>query len=266
MSNEPIHSSYKNAPISEFICGVIFQNNILSSIIHRLITELKKDYKHYQVLPAIFEEELQGVKVFQNMNYDAAGFTLYRLYSQERRIIVQLQNNLLLVNWVRQDDEKVGSYPGFHNIFSTFQSIYDRVVEMINEVRPELDLHSHIKSFTLHYQDRVIWKEYVESFASIDEIVNLQIPSIRGENGEFNPVNNIASKYTLPIEEIGGYAIITVSTGTDPRNKHLLVVECRMKGKSESKALNSWFEKAHNLQLNFFDDIFTERIRETWKL
>ncbi len=92
--------TYQKAPISELICGVIFTNNILAHelILFELLFELKDEYPDINTQPPIFEEELQDYKVFTTVNTAATGFSLYRLSSDDKKFMIQIQQNLVLVN------------------------------------------------------------------------------------------------------------------------------------------------------------------------
>jgi uncharacterized protein (TIGR04255 family) len=259
---------YQKAPISEVIFGVIFDTNLLArnSILFEIITELKKEYPILQTSPTIFEEDLQENKLFQNINPDTAGFSLYRLMDNDRKLIVQLQQNFLVLNWVRSDDHNVGSYLGFTHLFEEFKKLFKLIQTKFESYNPETDIFKHIKSFTLHYQDRVFFKEYIDDFSQISDLIAMQLPVFKLSDNYSVPPNNIFSKFTTPLPSINGYSIISINTGvTLPSNQQILVVECRMKGKFAENSLDKWFEEAHKTQIIFFENFFNQKRLEEWQ-
>lgn len=260
--------TYQKAPISELIFGVIFNNNLLANdyILFELISELKKEYPILHTQPPIFEEELQGYNVFQNINIASSGFSLYRLSSSDKRYLIQLQQNFIILNWVRNDDQKVGLYPGFSEVYERFKKIFSIVESKFSSFNTEIDLYRNIKAFTLHYQDRVFYKAHIPDLSAIEEIINIKIPSIKSLDDSINPANNIFSKYTIPMNNLNGYSIVSINTGlSKPTNEQVLIVECRLKGKYDGNKLDDWFKSAHEIQVKFFENFFTTKILDSWK-
>jgi uncharacterized protein (TIGR04255 family) len=260
--------TYQKAPISELIFGVIFNNNLLAQeyILFELISELKKEYPTLYTQPPIFEEELQGYNVFQNINTASAGFSLYRLTSSDKRYLLQLQQNFILLNWIRNDDQKVGLYPGFTEVFEKFKKIFSIVESKFASATTEIDLYRNIKAFTLHYQDRVFYKAHISDLSAIEEIINFKIPSIKALDDSLDPANNIFSKFTIPVKSLNGYSIVSINTGiSKPTNEQILIVECRLKGKYDGDRLEGWFKNAHETQVKFFENFFTTKILDSWK-
>jgi|GEM_PF-1276641 len=258
---------YSKAPISELILGVIFNNDILGRnyVIFELLTHFKTEFPIYQMHPPIFEEELADDQVFQNINPMASGLALHRLWTADKKLVLQLQHNFILLNWRRDDDQRVGSYPGFESIFSKFEEAFKVVQDTILKYNPSLDLSRLVKAYTLHYQDRIFYNDYIASFIDLEKILNLKVPRIPVSKGEPIPANNIFSKYTIEIPELKGYSFITVNTAkTKGTNQKILIVECRMKGKNDSLNYKAWFRNAHDLQISFFENIFSREILETW--
>lgn len=259
--------TYQKAPISELICGVIFTNNILAHelILFELLFELKDEYPDINTQPPIFEEEIQDYKVFSTINTTATGFSLYRLSSADKKFMIQIQQNLVLVNWIRTDDQKVGSYPGFPTVYKRFKDIFSRIEQKLGKYIPDVDIYKHIKNFTLHYQDRVFYNNYINDLADLEKITNLKTPIITGADAKILPANNIFSKYTTPVKEINGYSIISINTGVSrSTNQQILIVECRLKGKFDGK-IDEWFNNAHSIQLAFFETFFKPNILDEWK-
>ncbi len=263
--------AYKKAPISELICGVTFNSSFLisHSILFDLLStpSLKSEYGAFSMHSAIIEEELQDYKLFTNINIPASGSVLYRMTSSDQNYILQFQHNLVLLNWIRGDDQKVGLYPGFKAIYQKFKELFLLIEEKVKHYEPNLDIYRHVKSFTLYYQDRVFFNEYINDLSHIEDIVNLKTPIFPGQGDDKVPVNNIFSKYTVPVKEVNCYSIININTGTSPQvNQQVLIIECRINGKYEGgEKIDEWFKIAHDLQVKFFDTFFNPKLLDKWK-
>lgn len=251
-------TKFSKAPISELIFGVVFNSNILSNegYIFELITSLMKNgYTNYQTQPAIFEEEWSDNKLSVSMDYEKAGFSLYRLYSIDGTILIQIQQNCILLNWIRKDDTPVGNYPGFTSVYQKFTSLINEVIQKISEQKFLLE----IKNLTLTYHDRVILVDN-----ELNDILNLTLPSLKN-GGNTISTNNIISKFILPCEKVNGFDSVSINTGTDYQDRRILVIENRVKGKLNNYTFKEWFNNAHSVQVDFFENLFTTKTLQSWQ-
>ncbi|MBS1572320.1 MAG: TIGR04255 family protein [Bacteroidetes bacterium] len=255
-------NKYTKAPLSELILGVLFNSHTLAegNVLFEVISGLSSQYPEFKSMPAIGEEDLQGYTVVNQMDFDKTGFSLYRLVSDDSNWVIQLQQNYLSLHWVRGDGKAVGEYPGFDAVYKRFMSVFSFIKELYSKGRD--DFNNQIKYFSLHYQDRIFWEEYSENNL-IDNLLTINFPFYPTNNINIHP-NNVFSKYTFPYDEIGGYGTVTINTGTTPySNKQMLVIENRVKGKIEN--IEEWFKKAHTIQVDFFENIFSQKVLELWK-
>ena len=255
---------YKNAPVSEVICATVLNTGILSErgVIHKIISNLSDEYPICENFPAIPEEELIGFTLQNSMDYNRTGFVLYRFMSEDGKWLVQLQQDYFSLHWVRLDDEIVGEYPGFTEIYGRFEKLFRLVQTTLQDNVQHINFQAVVKSFTLHYQDRIYWRLY--SKQSPDELLNISFPVFHTPSGEAHP-NNVFSKYTVPCDEINGYSIININTATAINQEQMFIVENKMKGKPHTIDMPSWFKTAHDLQVDFFCHFFKSEILEIWK-
>lgn len=249
---------YTQAPISETICGVIFNSNILlnESFIFQLLVDLQKSYPIINTHPISGEEDVINGLLQITSNFEKSGFSTYRLTSLDGKWQIILQQDLLTLSWVRKDTEDVGSYPGFTNIFDRFLSLYELIRIKI------IDIEAKIKSYYLCYVDRVNLEEHKETGFTLFDIIKISIPSFSLNNKEYVS-NNFFNRYSTFCDEINGYCISSVNTPTLPIGQ-LLIIDNKIKGFNQD-GIKKWFDKAHEIQLSFFEKIFSEKILNHWK-
>ncbi|MEO6903530.1 MAG: TIGR04255 family protein [Bacteroidia bacterium] len=256
---------YTKAPISELIFGVIFNSSVLlkSRILFTLIEELSKEYPIIQTHPAILEEDWIDNNLSVNVDYGKSGFSLYRLYSADGYYLVQIQQNCILLNWVKKDEIAVGKYPGFTVLFSKFKNIIESVILKFkdHEDLKDLDFKKQIKSYSLTYLDRVRMDSNNNSCL---KILNLKLPKITNEENDVNP-ETILSKFVMPCPQINGHNSLTINTANDTHNNRILIVENRIKGNNSLDTIDEWFIAAHKIQVDLFENLFTKEILSSWK-
>lgn len=257
--------NYKNAPISEVVFGLTFREPILGykSLIFEVISELKRKYSIVLMTRPLANESLTGFQHGQITDPSKTGAALYRLLSPDNHWMVQVQSNKIIFNWVRLDERQVGDYPGFNNIYKEFLEVFNEISEIFNKNEaPRLD--QKILYHELVYQNRFPWENYIDTLSEMNKIIALKLPEIFATNEKKLPPNNIFSQYTYPIDEIDGFGVLTINTGTsDTLKKQMIIFECKLIGKSSN--FEEWFEKSHQIQLNTFKNLFTPTTLESWK-
>jgi len=255
---------YTRAPISELVCGINFNSNILltNGVLFRALTELSKDFPIINTHPTITEEEVINDTIQAGTDYAKAGFATYRLIAAEGTWHILLQQNLLTVHWVRQDFEDVGNYPGFDAVFEKFKGIYS-IIRSLFANSQQLD--SQIKNYYLTYADRVKMDEFREQGMSIDDVINLN-PPFFDVNGRRYFANNYFARYSIPCDAIDGYSIVSVNSPTLPNLGQILAVDNKLKGYSPRLAsVDDWFPIAHDIQVSFFEALFKPEILKKWQ-
>lgn len=256
---------YTKAPISELICGVVFHTNTLATnnALFELISELQSEYPILKTNPAIFEEELIGMTLQSSMDFEKSGFSMYRLFSKDEKWLVQLQYNFFSIHWIRKDEENTGDYPGFDAVYGRFENILEKVKMKFTSRNPKLNFQSAIKVFSLHYQDRIFINRSVKE-GKLDNIFNTDLPFYGNTKSDIHFPNNIFCKFTIPCKDLNGYGIIGLNTGTSQSTgEPIFVLENKIKGKFDDT--KEWFNKAHSVQLAFFENFFKKETLESWK-
>jgi uncharacterized protein (TIGR04255 family) len=267
MNYEKKVGKYKNAPISEVVCGITFNTNTLTSqnLIFDLIANYKKEYKNIVIQGPIADEQLNNYRLNQNFDINATGPGVFKLYTEDQHYLLQLQYNKIYFNWIRRDDSNVGSYPGFSVIYNKFQSIIKDLSDKLSSLSPNFNLSSIIKYCELGYQDRLSWQDHIESLSEIEKILKIKIPRIPATRNKLFSPNNIFAKYTIPLEEPENYAVLSINTTTAREEKQILIFDCNIKGRySDSTDIEKWFKDMHNIQVSVFEDLFDHEILEKW--
>lgn len=265
---------YQNAPISEVVCGITLNEPLLSQkqVIYDIITYLKREYPLIHTSAPIADQYLTGNIINTNLNLALTGPGVYRLTSEDQKWMIQLQYNKLYLNWIRRDAESAGNYPGFIVIFNKLKEIIAIVEAKIKEMPQQIGLiENKVKYYELVYQDRFDWKDYVDDFSEINQILKIKLPEIpiskgsEEENKIYAP-SIIQSKYFIPLP-IG---LATININSAPNNatnssKELLIFECAIRSENVEKNLDEWFQDSHRIQIEFFEHIFQPNILELWK-
>lgn len=253
-----IEAKYKKAPISELVFGLIFNAPVLqnNSIIFELLSELKIEYPKLTTQPSIFEEIFQSNEVINNLNYHNSGFSLYRLLNEDENYMILIQQNFILLHWIRKDDIIVGEYPGFSAVYEKFEKLLSSFTKLFNNYLPKNNIDKSIGTFLLNYIDRVDYK----TEKSINDILDFKIPPFIF-NDEDSSMN---CKFGRTINDLG-YSIVDINTQVDSFGTKILNVANKIKGKAEFENRKHWFENANKEQNTFFESFFTETIRQKWK-
>jgi uncharacterized protein (TIGR04255 family) len=246
---------YSNAPISNVSLAVIFNDADLinESIFFEILTILNKKFEEVEVRPTFEEEIVVNGLIQRNINFDVAGFTAYGFSNPTENIQVNLQQNLVFLQWARNDDEDPGHYPGFESLYEAFTEIWANITLLF----PGID--SKVKSYALSYVDRVP----LQQGDKISEFVNIKLPEFESNNAKYF-TNSIVSALIADCSEVNGHCMIKINTPTLPIGR-LLIVENKIKGVPGNLTIDEWFNKAHKVQEDFFSSIFNEKLLYEWK-
>lgn len=250
-------NKYSKAPISELACGIYFKQNLLinNGFIFEFISSLREDFPLLYTHPTFPEEEVLNGNLQQATNYEKAGFSSYRLTTQNNRLQVVIQQDLVSAHWVRQDEENVGDYVGYTEVSKILFKIVDKLYSKFQ------NFQESIKSYQLAYVDRFNLLNYFEKGLKIFDILNIQGP-VFSFNGSEYLSNNFVNRYSTNIPELSGYLITGINTPTFP-NGQLMIVDNKLKGFT-NEGIENWFDKAHEIQLLIFESLFSKIILNEW--
>lgn len=258
------HSSakYVNAPISEVIFGVTFNQAVYGNLLFELIARFKKDYPKIQLQSPLPDETLKGYTIENIIEAELTGAFLTRLFSVDDHWLLQLQNNKFFFNWLRRDDLPTGKYPGYMEICRRFDELFNESLESI--VFDKNNLNTAVKHYSLIYQDRIFWQDHIKNLSDIGEIIKIELPSLPRTMASSSTPTNIFFKSTIPVEEIGGHVNININTGISS-NRPVLILQSEIYGKKDSGSMLEWFDVSRNIQQNLFENIFQQEILRQWQ-
>lgn len=248
---------YKNAPISEVILGRYYSGNLYSvDIIVKLNELFSKDYPNVHACQPLIIEFLNANGVVKNIpNFDFVP-VLYRRFAQDNSYLIQLQSNCFYLNWIRQDNQKVGNYPGFEAVYKKYQEEYKKVVETTGIQNQNEEI------LELSYIDRF-------PYSSLEDIyfyLTLEKPQFLDKDNYFA----INLNYVLHLTELNGCAFISIATVKGENGHPMIETRYIIRGQvninSELNSAEKWYKAAHIQQKDFFDNMFTEKAKEAWNV
>ncbi len=243
------NNKYKKAPVSEVIFGVTFENNELlrSKKIFELILKYSEQFPEIQTLspiPNVPNKEANEENNQINISFNPPG-SLYRMWSNDRNWLLQLQYNKIYLNWVRPDTEGPGKYPGFTKVFEKFESVYDNLKNF------------KIEQYELTYLDRIDLNDLNE-LSRIDEIFEFKLPTIINSDPR-----SFASNFKFSTPDIEGHTDITINTKMLMTGHPAISFQCTIRGMKEK--CHEFFNITRKKQIQIFEDFFNKKILESWK-
>jgi len=246
---------YSKAPISEVILGISYKKPKIPVDFILKNALFSDQFPIVEIVQPLFLEMLEGFQLEQIFDQNSGSF-LVRRRTGDRKWLLQIQANMLYLNWIRLDTEPVGTYVGFPSIKDKFLSIL-AVLEDIAKVR----IRDDVSLCDLTYHNRVKWQHEITDMSEIQKIMRISTPPKFSEQG----YNNIFSRYTFHDFELKGFGLININTATAIDGEQLIKLESSLRGEcSIDGDIDTWFEQAHKKQIGIFDQIFTEEIKAKW--
>lgn len=248
---------YKNAPVSEVLLGIKFQGARFTLDQLMLIATKKVDaYPVSEILPPLSIEQLVDFQMQTDIDPNTTGPFLLRRRTLDKKWLLQIQENMIYLNWIRLDSEPVGKYPGYAAIKDRFFVELDDINKTIGA-----NIMADVVLCDLSYHDRIEWQGLIPNIGKLDEIMNISAPPTYSDEG----YNNVFSKFTFHDFSLPGYGVIGINTATSITNTQLLKFESNLRGTPDTKDISSWFDKAHDKQFEIFERSFTDKVRNQWK-
>jgi uncharacterized protein (TIGR04255 family) len=246
---------YKNAPVSEVILGVTFKDGLLArnNYFIEIIHEFLNEYPLYQVVQPLANDSFQTPHEGLIIDTNHTGPLLHRLRSKDSNWLVQIQFNKVFLNWIRDDNKEVGNYPGFSLIFDKFKALLDKVLNRTDS--NELD----ILYTELTYHDRIDNDNVIEN---LNSTINFSLPNFKTKS--LKTTDFSTSTYSI-VEELGGFLVLNVLALPNSLNKRILKIEATLKSNSPNALSNKWFDKAHQFQVEIFEELIKKETLDKWK-
>jgi uncharacterized protein (TIGR04255 family) len=246
---------YLRAPVSEVILGITYGLNKLPvDKLFQISSMFSIDFPIVEICPPLVLEELNGFRLQPLASDLGAGPFLVRRRTNNAKWLLQIQSNKIYLNWIRKDDEPVGTYIGFSKIKESFAGILERISEVA-------DVKTNHSLFVLSYHDRVEWQDIIPDISEINTIMNITSPPKFSVEG----FNNLFSRYTYPASDIGGYGFLGINTDTSVSQKQVIRFESILNGFIPQKTFDEWMDIAHKKQLLIFENCFNEKLKDSWK-
>ena len=247
---------YSKAPISEVIVGVTYETSKIPVDFILKNALFSDEFPTIAIVQPLALEILNGFQIQANFD-PISGPYLVRRWSTSKRWLLQIQANMLFLNWIRSDNElPAETYEGFSSVRDKFLSVIATLEDVIH-----INLRSDIALCDLTYHDRVKWQPEISDLSEIAKLMNINTPPKFSEDG----YNNVFSRYTFHDSELNGFGIININTDTANDGEQLIKLESNLRGRhSNAGDIETWFDQAHSKHRRIFDQIFTEEIRAKW--
>ena len=248
---------YLRAPIFEVIIGVGYKEPKipLDTVLANAL--LSDKFPIIEVSQPLKINKLEGFQL-QTLQTPNSGQILAKRRSADNKWLVQIQADLLVLNWIRPDDEPVtaGHYIGFTAVKKEFFSVLSTLGDHLG-----LNLLDDADFCHLAYLDRFPWQSgEISELSQINQAMNISTPPKFTEEG----YNNICSQYTFHDASIQGFGVIKINTLTSFDRSQLIQIDSTLQG-NPADGLEPWLDRAHEKQLDIFEKTFKEGIKKTWK-
>jgi len=245
---------YNRAPIAEVMIGIGYKQPEIPVDFILKNALLCDEFPVIEINPPLTIEILEGFNLVSVRNQNGGPF-LVRRRTANRKWLVQIQANMIYVNWIRPDTEPVGHYVGFTAIKDKFFSILSILEEHLR-----IPLQEDVAFCDLSYLDRFPWQAEIAELSQLNQLMNVSTPPKFSEHG----YNNNFSRFTFHDFEIQGFGIININTTTAIDGEQLIKVETSLRG-SPANNLGEWLKLAHTKQFDIFEKLFKEDIRKKWE-
>lgn len=249
---------YKNAPLSECICGVIFNHSIFTDdCLFKINSLFSECFPIVEIHPPLFIEEVVNDHLQPVMNPVISGQVLYRRRTTDRKWLLQIQKNLIYLNWIRTDSENVGDYVGFNKVFAKFKNILNKIKEEL-----DIDVYANIYLCDITYNDRIELSENgIPNLTVLEDYLNISVPSFPYETNRilFNHRDSFVDK------EIKLFGIIDLNLVVNSQKRDFLQLGIVLRGGISQIGFDKWFEEAHLKQHSIFESVVKQKLLDKWK-
>jgi len=249
-----MRKQYKHAPISEVVLGVGYRQPKIWVDLVLKNAMLCEEFPSVEIGPPLTIEILEGFGVVAAQNQLGGPF-LVRRRTADNKWLVQIQANMLYLNWIRQDTDPVGNYVGFDAVKERFFSVLSKLENSLG-----ISLREDIIFCELSYIDRFPWECEVQELSELNKLVRISTPPKFSEHG----YNNVFSRFTFHDFEIQGFGLVNVNTTTAISGEQMVIAEANLRGNPAGE-LDGWLERAHAKQHVIFEGLFTDEMRKRWE-
>jgi len=247
---------YSKAPISECICGIAFKHSIFSDDeVFKINSELSNKFPTVTICAPLIIEKYEDGQIQPIFTPDVTGQILYRRKTRDKKWLMQIQKNILYLNWIRTDGEMVGSYVGFSTVFKQFIDLINDIEEIVKK-----DIRKQACFYDLTYRDR-IELDSADKTNEISDVLTVSIPS-DACSGTFD---SFAMRNSFSDKDLNGFGIMDINTAVTIEQKRVLNLGLILRGQDFKQQIETWFDEAHKQQLTYFEKMVQPAMLEQWK-
>lgn len=252
--------SFKNPPVSEVACGILFSRleNFTTAHGGAFWTRIRNDFPQTEHAPPIVTPSAMSID-------QALGFPLPRQWfiSKDKQGLLQLQGDCLFYNWRRLNDSDV--YPRFETVLDCFQRYLGEFINFLAESGlPSLT----ITGCELTYVNQIPQEHGWKSQADLGKVFRDMYWS--PSQHEFLPTPKETGwqmEFPLPTEGTLTASLISARRVRD--NVPTLKLDMSAKVNGEARPLENvwaWLDEAHEWIVRGFADLTQADFqREAWK-
>lgn len=241
----------KKSPLNELILGIQFDDPVLTTNhIVEIIENLKPQYSElseHPPLPLIIESP-DKPKTQRLLNRFASRI---HIIHNDKTKLVQVQPDRILFNWRKTAEDSV--YPKFIMIYEEFKKIMKSIDKKLS-----IDLYNRINQFEFTYIDHIYLEDFNIDSYQLNEILNIfEYKSI---------IKELNFEFSIPKVDIGGVLNTSIKSAKNKiDSRKLFVVENTCRGFISDDSIDSWFNKSHDILIENFINIITDKAKEIWQ-
>ncbi len=255
--------SYRNPPINEVVCGLVFKEIDKLRIPHTGL--------FWQKILAVYPtcehaEPLADVDVGKLSVDKATGLPWPRVWliGQKGNDLVQIQKDRFYYNWRKIDP--LDEYPRHENVLRNFRTNLEIFLAFVKDFGLGSIEPQHCE---LTYINHIPKGEGWESNANIGDL----FPDIRWRNQQsrfLSPPAGLSWEVFFPLPDDAGQLRVSLRQGIRKLDKlPILVLDLTAKGLGADKSMDAiwyWFQLGHKWIVSTFADIASEEIQlKVWK-
>ncbi len=242
--------NYNNSPLVEVVIGIQLNESKISNVFLFDVF-----YNHFKKSFPIIEEQPYLNSILESkdgevLNANLNQFSTRKFFlGQDQNKLIQIQNNRILFNW-RAINTNI-EYPNYDNVISDF-------LEIFNFIDSNLDIKSAINQFEFTYVDHISLNNLNKNSLKFSDLIN--IINVDKEIGAIN------ANFNFWENEIGGNLIVSIKSARKvPNTEKIFILETSCRGFKEFTEIKMWYDKAHEILINYFETITTSKAKELWQ-
>ena len=266
-SNSAKRLKFSKPPVVEVVFGVLFQTNKPIEAVHMglfwsLVREEFPYTEEVAPLTPIVEPKTLQKQTIEFEVVDKPPLPRLWMHSKDHRTLIQLQEDRILYNWKKNDNEAV--YTSYDDVYPKFE---EKLELFRNFLKSEGFEEPVYRQFELTYIDHISSNNGLKIVGEGGVLVD----HVRDQSPHrFLPEpESYAWKTTYPLPNNLGRFHITAQTvlslATQERIMRLEYTARGVSADSSEEGRKTWFEVAHNWSYNSFLDTISPDLQKMWE-